>query len=168
MRVYYMPVFEHKIRLQAKDKDGKSTLLPPSKGIQFLGPVLNVLVSPTRQHLESLERRGLTAPQPISGLALIDTGASSTAVDENVCRTLGLLPTGRISTAHAGGPEVRMCYPIQISFPRDPLPSLINPRAMSVNLQYGKTPYILLFGRDLLSKMKFVYHGLAGRFEIAF
>jgi hypothetical protein len=39
---------------------------------------------------------------------------------------------------------------------------------MSVNLQFGKTPYILLFGRDLLARIKFVYNGPARRIELAF
>jgi predicted aspartyl protease len=101
-------------------------------------------------------------------LAIIDTGATATAVDEEVCRKLGLQATGTVKTAHAGGSEVRACYPIEISFPGTPFSPFTIPRAMSVNLQFGKTPYILLFGRDLLAKMKFVYNGLAGRFEIAF
>lgn len=112
--------------------------------------------------------KGLSTPLPIIGLAIIDTGATATAVDEEVCRRLGLQPTGMMKTAHAGGPEIRACYPIQVAFPNTPLPSVTIPRAMSVNLQFGEGPYILLFGRDLLRNMKFVYNGFAGRFEIAF
>lgn len=133
-----------------------------------MGSVLSVVVSPTGQHLRGLELKGLSAPQPIVGFAIIDTGATVTAVDEGVCKRLGLQPTGMMKTAHAGGAEIRACYPIQVTFPNAPLPSFATPRAMSVNLQAGKSPYILLLGRDLLKNMVFVYNGFAGRFEIAF
>ena len=89
-------------------------------------------------------------------------------MDETVCQKLGIQPTGQMKTAHAGGSEMRACYPIQIIFPEIPFPPFVNPRAMSVNLQFGKTPYLLLFGRDLLARLKFVYNGPVGRIEIAF
>jgi hypothetical protein len=60
-----MPIFEHQIGLQTKGKEGNPVTLSPPQGLQFVGPVLNVIVSPTKQHLESLARKGETAPQPI-------------------------------------------------------------------------------------------------------
>lgn len=135
-----MPVFERQISIQAKNRDGKPIVLPPSQGLQAAGPVLSVVVSPTKQHLEGLALKGQPAPQPIVGFAIIDTGATATAVDEEVCKKLGLQPTGVVKTAHAGGSEVRACYPIQITFPNTPFPPITSPCAMSVNLQFGKTP----------------------------
>lgn len=163
-----MPLFEHQLRINQPGQDGRTVSIPPAQSLHVFGPVLQVVVSPTKEHIEALNLKGEVVPQPVSGLAIIDTGATSTAVDEEVCRRLGLNPTGSMKTAHAGGSEERACYPIQISFPNTPFPSVSTPTAMSVNLQFGKTPYILLFGRDMLSAMKFVYNGPAGRFEIAF
>ena len=99
---------------------------------------------------------------------MVDTGASVTAVDEGVCRQLGIKPTDQMKTAHAGGEEVRACYPVQITFPGSPLPSFTSPRTLCVDLQFGKSPYVLLVGRDLLARLKYVYNGPAGRIEIAF
>ncbi|MEK6643084.1 MAG: hypothetical protein AABZ08_04190 [Planctomycetota bacterium] len=112
-----------------------------------------------------MAERGAEVPSPISGLALIDTGASITAVDENVCRHLNLAPTDSILMSHAGGQETRECFPVQIMFPGTPLPPVANPRVVSCKLD---APQILLLGRDLLSLMKFVYNGPQGRIEIAF
>jgi hypothetical protein len=127
-----MPLFEHAIIVQTKNKDGQ-LVKSARQGLHLVGPVLNVVVSPTKQHLDALAQNGQEAPKPIVGLAVIDTGATATAVDEEVCKMLGLKPTGAMKTAHAGGSEVRACYPIQIAFPNTPLPSLTTPRAMSVN-----------------------------------
>jgi len=164
-----MPIFECDYRATTKNQHGKNVELPPHVCLQLRGPVLRVLVSPTKEHLAMLGEQGQPGPAPIVGLALIDTGATVTAVDESVCLKLGIAPTGRGKIAHAGGEEVRACYPIQIEFPGAPLPSVTMLRAMSVNLQqFGKTPYILLFGRDLLANMKFIYTGPRGRIELAF
>jgi hypothetical protein len=165
-----MPIFEShiQVRVQRPESDGKVLMMPPQHALQHAGPILQVTVSPTKQHIDALISQGQTPPEAIPGYAIIDTGASMTAVDEDVCRRLGLQPTGSQKTAHAGGPDIRACYPIQVSFPGTPLPSFSTPRAMSVNLQFGKTPYILLFGRDLLARIKFVYNGPAGRIGLAF
>ncbi|NLV44454.1 MAG: hypothetical protein GXY07_08130 [Candidatus Hydrogenedentes bacterium] len=163
-----MPLFEHRMQFAQSTKEGKNIPIPPAQSLHVLGPVLQVVVSPTEEHIRALNQRGELPPQPVTGLALIDTGATATAVDEEVCRKLGLKPTGSMKTAHAGGPEERACYPIAISFPNTPFPAISTPTAMSVNLQFGKTPYILLFGRDLLVRIKFVYNGPAGRFEMAY
>jgi len=147
-----MPIFEHSYRGDIATPDGKKVKAPRGFILQQVGPFLQVTISQTKQHIEAVTRKGETIVSPISGLALIDTGASSTAVDESVCKKLGLSPTGQMTTAHAGGSEVRPCYPIQIIFPGTPLPAVTSARAMSVNLQFGKSPLVLLFGRDLLSK----------------
>jgi predicted aspartyl protease len=126
---------------------------------------LQVVISVTPQHADALAAKGEQPPKPLLGHALIDTGASITAVDEDVCRKLGLFSTGVVKMKHAGGADSRMCYPVQISFPGTPLPQFSNPRAVSCALG---GPHILLFGRDLLASLRFVYNGPAGRIEVAF
>ena len=72
--------------------------------------------------------------------------------------------------SHAGGLEDRYTYPVQISFPGTPLPSIHLPTAASANLirpNQGQA-HIALLGRDLLSKLRFVYNGPMGRIELAF
>jgi predicted aspartyl protease len=161
-----MPVFE--VNFGAKPSGSGRPLVSPSQVLRLLGPVLTVVISPTSQHLQWLQANEKPIPDPISGLALIDTGAAITAVDEQACNTLGLHATGVVPIAHAGGSSSHPCYPVHISFPGTPLPSLQNPRVASVKLSVGKQPIILLLGRDLLSKMRVVYNGPAGRIELAF
>jgi hypothetical protein len=163
-----MPLFEHQFQTVNTEVDGKPVSVPPAFGLRGYGPALPVTISATPEYVEALTAAGTLPPAPIQGFALIDTGASITMVDESVCQTLGLQPTGFEKMAHVGGLDERACYPVQITFPNTPFSEpILAPRVVSADLKYGDPHYLLLFGRDLLSWMKFVYNGPAGRFEIA-
>jgi len=163
-----MPLFEYQFPARTAEADGKPITISPSAHLQYFGPALEVVISPTPQHLEALASQDAPAPTPFQGLALIDTGASITTVDETICKTLGLKPTGYQKVAHAGGFSERPCFAVQIMFPNTPFPApLFHPRVASVDLQYGNPRYALLLGRDLLARLKLVYNGVAGRFELA-
>ncbi len=135
----------------------------PSAALAVRGPILPVTVAPLISHVAP----GMSTPAPVSGYALIDTGVAMTSVDESVCKSLGLVPSGAVPLGHAGGTGVHYCYPVEIAFPGTQLPPFQQPMAVSVNLQ-SQSPIIVLFGRDLLSVIKFTYNGVQGRFEIAF
>jgi predicted aspartyl protease len=163
-----MPLFEIQYGGKAQEADSKSQVVPPAVVLQHVGPLLHVAVAVHPQHAERLITQGQQPPEAVTGLALIDTGASITAVDEAVCRKLGLTPTSVVPMSHAGGSEQRNCYSIQILFPGAPLPPITIPLAASCNLSAGLQPYIVLLGRNLLARMKMVYNGPRGRIEIAF
>jgi len=163
-----MPLFEIQYGGKTQGADGKPQVVPPAVVLQHMGPFLQVAVAVHPQHAEKLITQGQQPPEAVTGMALIDTGASITAVDEAVCQKLGLTPTGVIPMSHAGGSEQRNCYSIQILFPGSPLPSVTIPLAASCNLGAGTQPYIVLFGRNLLARLKMVYNGPAGRIELAF
>ena len=158
-----MPLFEH--NYVAVTPEGKSSGVPPSAVLAGAGPLLQVAIAVTPEHAAQLSKDGKEPPKPISGYALIDTGASITAVDEGVCQKLGLPSTGVVSMTHAGGDETRSCYPIQLLFPGTPIPPLTNPRVVSCRMGGN---YLLLFGRDLLSGIRMVYNDPAGRIELAY
>ena len=163
-----MPVFERNYFGQGFNPQGKPSNLPPRHVLQTVGPSLNIVLSVTEEHQRALSSKGRSIPQPVSGAALIDTGASLTAVDEEVCRQLGLQPTGIVNISHANGSTPRNTYPIQIIFPGTPLPSLLLASALSVDLSCGTPRHIALLGRDLLSNLRMVYNGPVGRIEIMF
>jgi predicted aspartyl protease len=163
-----MPVVEMNFGGEAK-REGKVSRLSGRDALSFLGPTLTVAISIPPEYQAKLQSTGLPIPSPVVGNALIDTGASKTAVDENVCLKLGLKPTSVIKMAHAGGAENRYCYPIliQLLVGISIAPILI-PIAASVNLNVGKQPHILLIGRDFLSNIRMVYNGPMGRIELIF
>lgn len=159
-----MPLYEQNYE-GVKSRGGERAAVPPSSVLLQMGPLLQVAISVTPEHAKRLSHDGAKPPDPITGYALIDTGASITAVDEGVCQQLGLSSTGVVKMSHAGGEEERMCYPIQVIFPGSPFPAMTNPRVVSCTLGNG---HLLLFGRDLLSRIRMVYNGPAGRVELAF
>ena len=163
-----MPTFEVNYGGEGTErKTGKRVRVPPPEALRQLGPAFSVTVSITELERNKRAEFGGETPQPVSGLALIDTGSTVTAVDDKVCAKLKLSPTGVIQLQHAGGgTREAPCYPLQVLFPGTPLPPLTASRIASVDL--GNAPYLLLIGRDLLRRLRMVYNGPMGRIEITF
>jgi predicted aspartyl protease len=105
-------------------------------------------------------------PPPHVGLALIDTGASITAVDERVLRTLGLSPTGVTQVATPGGEVQQAVYACDIAFPGTPIPTL--PFNSVIGSQLEGLGYSALIGRDVLRFFQLVYNGAEGLWTLAF
>jgi hypothetical protein len=78
----------------SRDKDGKVVPIKPQIALRHLGPTVQVIITPTKQFIDVLTKDEKSHPKPVAGVALIDTGASLSAVDEAVCKSLGLTPTG--------------------------------------------------------------------------
>jgi len=77
-----MPLFEHEYFERSRSPDGKSLPIRSAAFLQRMGPVLQVVVSVTKEHAEKLAKQAQPVPEAVAGFALIDTGASITAVDE--------------------------------------------------------------------------------------
>lgn len=164
-----MPIYERQFRGTGEQKNGSLVSIPGGMVLHHIGPVISVEVSMHADFANDFARMGRIIPEPICGLALIDTGASSSAVDESVCEKMGLPITGKIKMGHVAGWAERYCYPIKIAFPGTSIPTMSNYNVVSsVLTSEGEPPVILLLGRDILAKMRFVYNGIAGRIELAY
>ena len=149
-----MPVFEHNLPSLKKG----NTVVPARDVLHLAGACVNIVIAHPNPDNSASH----------SGVALIDTGAIRTAIDERICKKLNLTPSAQVQMSHAGGTAMRTCYAAQISFPQL-LPRPISmPRTLSVDLSGNKLPIIALVGRDILAHMKFVYNGPRGRIEIAY
>ena len=151
-----MPVFENNFPVSKRHND--DLVLTPREVLRNSGPNIDIVVSGMRNN----------DAQVISGHALLDTGARFTAIDEQVCQSLQLVPTDVISMSHADGVSERTCYPVMITFPQLQMPPVKMPRAVSVNLNGQRQPVIALIGRDILDRIVLTYNGLRGRIEIAY
>ena|SRR2546425_5574102 len=134
-----------------------------------VGPILDVSVSIPQALTDFYTRQQIPIPSPITGIALIDTGASKSCVHGPVMSTLGVNPIG-IATSHtAAGPVPHNLFPAHFTFPgarievdfasvvgADLSGQIINNRQL-----------IALIGRDVLSMGIFVYNGPAGAFSFA-
>jgi hypothetical protein len=66
--------------------------------------------------LTNLLGSGIIPPQPVSGLALIDSGASMTTVEESALRALGVQAVGITQVRTPSGQATQLLYPADIVF----------------------------------------------------
>ena len=134
-------------------------------GLAREGPWLAVEVSVPSALAEQIIGQQEQPPAPIPGRALMDTGASRTCIDEQVCQGLGISTTDTVLLQTAGGEASCSCYPVRLEFPGTEYgPFEID----AVGVDLAEAGCILLLGRDLLSSAKLVYNGLMGRVELMY
>lgn len=64
--------------------------------IERSGAFIDMTVMASPQHIAQLRKVGLPLPGTRTVRALVDTGASDSALDFNIITHLGLIPTGRV------------------------------------------------------------------------
>ena len=85
-----MPILHIQLGAQVKAPDGRIIQLPPALALHNRGPVVQVTVTIEQSAGKGLLAQGKTIPTPKPGLALIDTGATGTCIDEQAAKDLGL------------------------------------------------------------------------------
>jgi len=148
----------------ALDKRGR----PSPLGLQLAGAAISVEIAVPSVLAQRLAERGEPVPAPRVGQALIDTGASLTAVDEDALKALGLQPTGRIRLAtpsQADGPA--SIYPVRMTFPQTAI-SVARDGLSVAGVILRHQGYVALLGRNLLARAVFTYNGPGGFFTVAF
>lgn len=147
--------------------------LPHPQALQGTGPVIQVQVEVPTALATQLQHTGQTVPQPVLGYALIDTGASLSAVDATVIQQLGVQPVGVAHVGTAGGPQQQATCPARFSFPGSSLPAIDFNQLLGANLSGqlalgAGNPLVALLGRDLLQHFVLIYNGPAAMFTLAF
>jgi predicted aspartyl protease len=105
-------------------------------------------------------------PEPLSGWALLDTGATSTCIDAAAAKKLKLpvIDKGKISSASHEAIEVNI-YPAVIAFTGTPIKANVL-KAVGANL--AGQDLIALLGRDLLQNFTVFYNGAMGEITLSF
>jgi len=141
-----------------------------AEGLLQHGAVLQVEVNLPQPLIELLSQQGQPIPAPSTGMALIDTGATMTCVNEDVLAALGINPVGLVSLGTAAGPVQRPLFPARLGFPEPKLVVDLS-RVVAVDLR-GQTvqgmSLIALVGRDILRFCQFIYDGSGGFFTLSF
>jgi hypothetical protein len=88
------------------------------------GPVIQVLVEVPPALAAALQSANLPVPTPVHGLALIDTGATKSAVAETIAQSLGIQPSGVVNVGTAAGMRQQSVYSARFSFPGSSLPPI--------------------------------------------
>ncbi len=109
---------------------------------------------------------GRPIPPPVTGFALIDTGASRSAVDANVVSGLGVNPIGVTTVFTPQGSAQQELFPAKFSFPGTPLPEIHFSSVLGSALQ-GQW-IIALLGRDVPSSFILIYNGVGGYISLAY
>jgi predicted aspartyl protease len=118
------------------------------------------------QHIaQQLLQQGQTLPTPEAGLALIDTGASGTCIDEAAAQRLGLPVVDVATIASASHSAIQQnVYPIQIEVIGLPI-TISAPRAIGAPL--AAQGLLVLIGRDVLQHCTLFYNGITGSFTLS-
>jgi hypothetical protein len=155
-------------------QSGSQPPAPFPQGLRTSGPVVPVLIEIPSALADRLQQSGQTIPSPASGLALVDTGASVSAVDAGCIQQLGVQPVGIVTVGTAAGPQQQMLYPGRFSFPGTNLPSIDFSSLLGADLAAQGVdgprggPLVALLGRDLLEHFVLVYNGLQGLSTLAY
>lgn len=111
---------------------------------------------------DAIRAAGGTVPEPVSGLALIDTGCSVTSIDETVAAHLAVQPVGFIDCNNAGGTRQQA--------PQYVVHAVIDGQAGGL---WTMTAAILapggmvaLIGTDILKHTVFEFNGVGGSFTL--
>lgn len=88
-----MPVYNH----YYPDVNNQINTADSANRLVLYGPTVPVSVSPAPALVTYLQSQGLPVPPPVSGLALIDTGATLCMVDDSTVQALGIPPFGTTS-----------------------------------------------------------------------
>jgi hypothetical protein len=145
----------------------------PHLTLQFgaAGPLLDVFITVSAPRQAALQQAGQPVPAPQIARALIDTGASITAVDPAITTALGLTPTGQ-TTIHTPStaaeiPHTCNTYDIHLTLSHPALSFYISALpVIQSNLHHQGIQ--ALIGRDVLSNCLLVYDGRAGTCVLAF
>lgn len=137
------------------------------------GPCLPVQVEVPPALAAQLQQTGQAVPAPVAGFALIDTGASVSAVDAAVVQQLGVQQIGTVLVGTAGGPQQQATFPARFTFPGTTLPAIDFGALLGSNLAgqivaIHQGPLIALLGRDLLQSFVLVYNGPGATFSLSF
>jgi hypothetical protein len=138
-------------------------------GLAVTGPHLAVEIHIPNALAAAMAAANQPIPAPIVGVALIDTGASRSAVNAATAILLGVQQVGVGTGYTAGGPVQQSLYPVRFAFPGIGLDVQFN-AATGVDLT-GQTcagqPMLALIGRDVLANCVFIYNGPAGTFTLS-
>ncbi len=140
-----------------------------ARQISANGPILDVVIGVSKPRMAALNQAGFPAPSPLPVRALIDTGATCSAIDPFVLNTLGLSPTGstQVLTPSTGTtPHVCNLYDVAVylAHPEYTYEFASVPVTETVLANQG---FHALLGRDILGKCLFVYDGVTGIFTLA-
>ena len=160
-----MPILHVQYGGQGAGPGGSPAPTAPPAALVEHGPWVQVTVSVAQTVAQQLLQQGIVLPAPVSGWALIDTGAGATCIDEAVAQQLRLPVVDVVQLASASHAATQQnVYPVRIELVGFPL-TVDAPRAIGAAL--GAQGLLALLGRDLLHQCTLFYNGPSGQLTLA-
>lgn len=151
-------------------------VFPTPRGAKFTpallyaaGPRIATQIGVPTSLAAQLSASGQQIPPPVMVSALIDTGASLTAVDLEILKQLALEPIGETRLSTPSDPKAKAgIYAVSLTFPQaretrvtvDPIPV--------AGCQLKSQGMGMLLGRDFLNNVVLIYNGPGGFFTVAY
>lgn len=135
--------------------------------LRIAGPRLDAEVHPPANLVQLLTASGQPLPRPEAGMALIDTGASITVVDESALQRMGVQPVGVTNVLTPSGQAQQLLYPAELVFSGTSLPRNVFASVIG-SPHLAQQGLLALVGRDVLTTGILIYNGAAGMFSLAF
>lgn len=145
----------------------------PEIPLAAAGPVIRISIHVPPALESTMREAGSPIPPPISGLALVDTGATLCAVNQSSIEALGIQPIDTVSSGSAAGPGICNVYPGRLVLHISggdmtwDQSRLTGVNLDGLSLSGLDQPLIVLLGRDFLSNFIFHYDGPAGTWTLA-
>ncbi len=158
-----MPIHNHFNYRQ--NPSNPSQVIPEPHGLAVTGPIMQVELSVPDELAQYLTDNNQPIPPPLTGIGLIDTGASITAVDVSIIQQLGIQPVGISNVYTPQGSAQQELFPIKLTFIGG-LPITINFSSV-LGSELRNQGIIALIGRDVLSNCILIYNGTAGHFSLS-
>jgi hypothetical protein len=132
--------------------------------LQQVGPITELGLAVPQALEDELRRRSEPVPTPTRLLAMIDTGASASVIQQGLATQLGLQPIGTtlINTPSSTGVSCYE-YAVRLAFPNN---VVVEGTVIEAALQ-GQHIQALI-GRDVLAHGVLVYIGYTGQFTLSF
>jgi hypothetical protein len=133
------------------------------------GPVIEVLITAPLPLVSYLADNDLPPYAVASGMALIDTGAAVSVVDENLMNSLTIPHIDTMSTQTAHGVAELRRYNASVSFPGLQLqhvPLNLAPGGFIRTSTTNGSDVVMLLGPDLLRRLTVTYDGPNSRMTI--
>jgi predicted aspartyl protease len=158
-----MPILHSQFAGQGKTPEGKTIVIPPPICLLQRGPCVQVSITLADQIASELVKRQEPVPAPVSGMALIDTGAISTCIDEETAKQMQLPIINVVNMASASHPSTKANqYPVKFQIVG--IPMFFNSTATGAPLKVQGL--IALIGRDLLQHCTMIYNGSLGQISL--
>lgn len=129
------------------------------------GPIIAVEIGVHPALAAVLTQQGQPVPATVNGTALIDTGATVTAIHAPILQQLAIQPVGTMKVGTAGGQQDQSRYPAAIRFAQINVQGSL---AFVLGADLTGMGFIALIGRDILAQGILVYNGALGHFILAF